>query len=181
MSSIIKVNTFQDANGNALFNSDGSGNVTLSSADFKNEGAFSAYNNTATSLSASTFTKFPTLTEDFDNDSWFDTSTSRYTPQSAGKYCFFIGVQFSCTANSMKDVRVAIYKNGSSFGNIIFRDNGTPMASDIISNKVSFIMSMNGSTDYVEPYGYINFSSGTASFDNGRGRCYFNGYKIIGA
>lgn len=28
MSSIIKVNTFQDANGNALFNSDGSGNVT---------------------------------------------------------------------------------------------------------------------------------------------------------
>jgi hypothetical protein len=31
MSSIIKVNTFQDANGNALFSSDGSGTVTLDS------------------------------------------------------------------------------------------------------------------------------------------------------
>jgi hypothetical protein len=28
MSSIIKVNTYQDANGNALFSSDGSGNLT---------------------------------------------------------------------------------------------------------------------------------------------------------
>ena len=36
MTSIIKVNTFQDTNGNALFNSDGSGNVTLSAGAMKN-------------------------------------------------------------------------------------------------------------------------------------------------
>jgi len=34
MSSIIKVNTYQDANGNALFSSDGSGNLTLSNTGF---------------------------------------------------------------------------------------------------------------------------------------------------
>ena len=40
MTSIIKVNTFQDTNGNALFNSDGSGNVTLSAGAMKNTPAF---------------------------------------------------------------------------------------------------------------------------------------------
>ena len=43
MTSIIKVNTFQDTNGNALFNSDGSGNVTLSAGAMKNTPAFYAY------------------------------------------------------------------------------------------------------------------------------------------
>ncbi|BCV04938.1 MAG: hypothetical protein CM15mV95_100 [Caudoviricetes sp.] len=40
MTSIIKVNTFQDTNGNALFNSDGSGNVTLSAGAMKMTPAF---------------------------------------------------------------------------------------------------------------------------------------------
>ena len=43
MTSIIKVNTFQDTNGNALFNSDGSGNVTLSAGAMKNTPAFHMY------------------------------------------------------------------------------------------------------------------------------------------
>ena len=65
MSSIIKVNTYQDANGNALFSSDGSGNLTLDSnfsgvlAD--NTPAFAVWRNGSQTINNAVTTKIQFL------------------------------------------------------------------------------------------------------------------------
>ena len=116
MTSIIKVNTFQDTNGNALFNSDGSGNVTLSAGAMKNTPAFLAYlsgGSSGGSVSNLTATLVTLDTEVFDTDGKFDTSNGRFTPGIAGKYFIYASARFQSDAD-FDPFEVAIYKNGSS-------------------------------------------------------------------
>ena len=96
MTSIIKVNTFQDTNGNALFNSDGSGNVTLSAGAMKMTPMFTAYMNASTqSISHATLTTIVFDAENYDSDNCFDTSTYRFTPTVAGKYFLFANTRLT--------------------------------------------------------------------------------------
>ena len=131
MSSIIKVNTFQDANGNALFSSDGSGNVTLSSADFKATPAFEAINNTNQSMSNNTYTKVTFGTENLDTDSCF--ASSRFTPTVAGKYFVYSTFTIQCGTNVGHAGHIQIRKNGSA----IFLSQ-----SNVYSNTVMNIFSV---------------------------------------
>jgi hypothetical protein len=53
---------------------------------------------------------------------------------------------------------------------------------NIFSVSASAIVSLNGSSDYVEIYGLGENSSGTPSIlGNANGESIFGGYKIIGA
>ena len=84
MAGIIKVNQYQDFNGNTLFTSDGSGNLTTQ--NFMKP-AFHAYMSSNQDLSNNTATKLQVDTEDFDTDNMYDSSTNyRFTPIVAGKY-----------------------------------------------------------------------------------------------
>ena len=103
MSSIIKVNTFQDANGNALFSSDGSGNVTLSSGGMKATPSFKAQLSSNQTISHATYTKINFDTEVYDTDGCYDNSTNyRFTPTTAGKYVVY-GQMRVDTSNSVLD------------------------------------------------------------------------------
>lgn len=154
--------------------------ITTLPSSLKNQGSFSAYNNTSgRTISNQAWTKMQADTELFDTDSWYDGANSKFQPLSAGKYFIYVSVQFSCTANSMRDVRVGIWKSGTTYSTKIQRDMGSPMTSDIWSVSMSEIIDMNGSTDYVEGYGYVDFTSGTPSFDTSKGRCVIQGYKLI--
>ena len=174
MSSIIKVNTFQDANGNALFSSDGSGNVTLDS-NFSgvlpdSTPAFHAYRSDTQSISQNTWTKVQLNVEEFDSDSAFDTSNNRFTPQTAGKYYIY----GSCNNGaSLQSQYVAIYFNGTK----VLETQGDASAGSIFN--CAKIITFNGSSDYVELYTY--YQSGSVSNAHAQSRTFMGGYRIIGA
>jgi hypothetical protein len=134
--------------------------------------AFSAVRTSdQTSISANTWTKVQLNVEDFDTASCFDSSTNyRFTPTVAGYYQINGIVSSSGTSSYMG---VAIYKNGS-----IYARNWTEN-SQAMSNAVSSVIYFNGSTDYVELYGYIS-SSGTFYSATDRG-CQMNGGMVRAA
>ena len=104
------------------------------------------------SVSVLTYTKVGLNTTFFNNNSNFDSTTNfRFTPTVAGKYIFTANISFnSVTTGTLLVNRIT--KNGAggaayAFGNA----NGTTQQ----SLAVSAIIDMNGSTDYVELFGYI--------------------------
>lgn len=112
--------------------------------------AFYAYVNSAQTLSSNTWTKLQLNAEVFDTANCFDSTTNyRFTPNVAGYY------QFNCqltSASSTCAQLIALYKNGSSY----IRLNNLVVNTESISG--SWMLYLNGTTDYVEMYG--NFSTG---------------------
>ena len=178
MSSIIKVNTYQDANGNALFSSDGSGNVTLSSANFKMVPAFHAYLNSNQNVSPSTETKVQFNATTLDTDSAFDTSNNRFTVPTGkgGEYFLRFSVRISDDTSGRY---IRLFKNGSNHGSIGAIAYGT--SGYTASLSASGIITASAG-DYFEVYG-IHYAGGTEVFEgyNNWYQCNFSGFKIIGA
>lgn len=119
--------------------------------------AFSAYTGTTTTLSAATWTKIVYDTEEYDTNSNF--ATSRFTPTVAGYYLVIASVLWNTT--SLGERVVAIYKNGASY----------KWSSDIqnianINNCFSCIVYLNGTTDYIEVYGYSSNGLTTSTSSN---------------
>lgn len=183
MSSIIKVNTFQDANGNALFNSDGSGNVTTSASGLQNTPAFFVYRYTAgdQSLTAGTATKVQFDDEFYDTDNAYDDATNyRFTVPSgkAGKYFIYSALRVDGT--SMNNGQIRIYKNGAG----VVRDQSLFTSNSVssFSLKTYAVIDL-AVNDYVEIYVLINNGSSItvdAKLDP-MTVSYFGGYRIIGA
>jgi hypothetical protein len=104
-------------------------------------------------ISASTWTKVQLINEDFDTASCFDSSTNyRFTPNVAGYYQINATVEFN---NLSASYMVAIYKNGASWQNAQY-NNSTSTGS---CGAVGALIYLNGSTDYVELYGFTNSAS----------------------
>lgn len=135
--------------------------------------AFSAYQGTLQSISNNTNTKLTINTEDFDTASCYDTTNYRFTPTVAGYYQINGAVYF---ANPSQDANVKIYKNGVNWK--IGVQGGT--GAYIYGSTVSDIIYFNGSTDYVELYGYQ--ASGTSrNTEAYRVSTYFSGAMIRSA
>ena len=181
MSSIIKVNTFQDANGNALFSSDGSGNVTLNASAMQNTPAFEAYRSSNQTPSNDTLTKIQFNTEVYDTDNAYDNSTNhRFTPQVAGKY-FVYG---SCrgdgeSATDLDLIEIAIRKNGSTIANQAINYGGNDIDNSTIN--INSVIDLNGSTDYVEIWVVLRSSVQPTILGNNFRQTAFGAYKLIGA
>ena len=129
--------------------------------------AFSAYLGTNQTITSATYTKIQFNTKVFDTANAYDNATNyRFTPQVAGYYQVGGGVSFDATVALNRTI-LNLYKNGSSFA-LLFDGNGN--VSRIASSTLLYL---NGSTDYVEMYGYI---SGTSSvlFDAGQNLTWFN-------
>lgn len=112
---------------------------------------FSAIMSATQTITSGTFTKVNFNTEEWDTNSNYDTSTYRFTPTVAGYY------QVSCSIDagaSTASVRVIsnIYKNGSQYR---VGQNTNTAAGGSFSGVCSALVYMNGSTDYIECYGYV--------------------------
>jgi hypothetical protein len=124
--------------------------------------AFSAYQSSAQTLSSGTWTKIQFQTKEFDTNSNFDNVTNyRFTPTVAGYYQISGGFQVSSSATP---VRLAIYKNGS-----VFKYLGITDSSSLSGIYSSALIYLNGSTDYIELYGYVGtgqalLSNSTATY-----------------
>jgi len=117
--------------------------------------AFSAYKNATQSFTQTSFTKVTFQLEEFDTASCFDTSTARFTPNVAGYYQVNGAIQFG-TATA---ITCEIFKNGVSYkrGAFIASTYGT---------TVSCLVYLNGTTDYVEFYGYQAGATQSSSSDS---------------
>ena len=104
---------------------------------------FRAYQSSAQSLPTGAFTKLNLQTENFDTNSNF--ASSRFTPTVAGYYQFNWGMGLGTTTQALS----VLYKNGSA---VTYGSYSTLMTESVGSD----IMLMNGTTDYVELYGFQN-------------------------
>ena len=129
--------------------------------------AFSYYQSVAQTLSSATFTKITFTSSNFDASSGMYAS-SRFTATIAGYYQIngALGVGASGTR-----VIVTIQKNGTTlqYGN----DSGS--GGSVYVAAVSGIVYLNGSTDYVEIWGFYASGQATAA---SQVQTYFNGCML---
>lgn len=154
------------ANGTTIATINSSG-LSMNSGTMAGNGpAFSAYQSSAQTPSAGTWTKIQYQTEEFDTNSCYDNVTNyRFTPNVAGYYQISGRAENGSAFNVMS---LSIYKNGSAFKNSSY---GSTMA----GVQVSALIYFNGSTDYVETY--LNQSSANALVATPAGT-YFQGVLV---
>jgi hypothetical protein len=153
------------------------GTVLTTASTFGGTGpAFSAYLSTNQSVSSATYTKVQCNTEEFDTNSNYDPTTNyRFTPTVAGYYQ--INGAIDIGTSSISAGIAVIYKNGSAFkfgvgfgGSNLFNFNRV---------TVSALVYLNGTTDYVELYGYVIAT--TPIFYGGSSTTYFQAAMVRGA
>lgn len=149
---------------------DASGTVMVSG----NIPAFYAYlSATQTGVSSSTWTKVTLNAKDFDTANCFNTSTNRFIPNVAGYYQIGCGVVCDYLGSPASSYRTALYKNGSQIKEATAQGNwGSP--------TISMIVYMNGTTDYLELYGYMAGGS-SLQFDGAYTETYMSGALVRGA
>lgn len=160
-------------------NTASSGSVTLTPADTAsnytitvpaqtatmaiNGPAFSAYSTSVQTVSNNTLTKIAFQAEDFDTASCFDSSTNyRFTPNVAGYYQVNTEVLFNGTVSTSQAL-LMIYKNGGSYSRLFDINPSASLSANsalILGNSI--LIYLNGTTDYIELYGY--YFGGTATF-----------------
>ena len=179
MASILKVDTIQDQSGNNIINESGDtitigasgdtitvptgASLTVPSGGLsgQNYPAFMAYLSSAQSISDATSTKIQFDTEVLDTDSCYDNSTNyRFTPTTAGKY--LVNCYTAPNTGTNTDILrhyQAIYKNGSQvqLQNLDTRDGG---GFRVLGISSSYIINMNGSSDYIEIFVFAESNSG---------------------
>lgn len=111
--------------------------------------AFSAYLGTSQNISAGTWTKVQINTKEFDTASSYDNTTNyRFQPTVAGYYQ--VNVQLLLNNSSANYGGVGINKTGSQYKYVyISNAYGTSAAT-------SALIYLNGSTDYLEMYGFVS-------------------------
>ena len=127
-------------------------------------GSFSAYQSSNQSMPATTFTKVLFQTEEYDVSGWYDTSTSRFTPQLEGVYSF-VAQWTSQSAMANGQWQVHLYLNGTTYRAAVMSPQNTGT-----DNTVAIIASirLNGTTDYVEVIGYNPTGSAVTTRASGR-------------
>lgn len=120
--------------------------------------AFSAGSSGTQSITTSTWTKVQLGTEIFDTNNNFDNVTNyRFTPTVAGYYQINGNIGFTSSSGATRII-TAIYKNGTEFirGNYM-----VPFANANGCSSAVGLIYLNGSTDYVELFGFMTATGPT--------------------
>lgn len=112
---------------------------------------FYAKSNALQAVPTSTNTKLNWGSEDWDTANCFDTANGRFTPNKAGYYQINISIRAEPNVNS---TIVAIAKNGAIHRYLVQANNHT-----YITFCAAALVSMNGSTDYLEVWVWHNKGS----------------------
>lgn len=147
---------------------DETGTLITTATPTQTRPAFSAYQSVAQQINNGATNIISLDTEEFDTNANF--ASNRFTPTIAGYYQINGSVQL----NGSGSVESFIYKNGTvyKYGSYVATASSSPLS------IVSSVVYLNGSTDYVELYGY---SAGTLNTFAGQARVYFNGCFLRGA
>ena len=172
----------QSITNNTFLKTDSSGNLSFAAAGGTMTPAFEAYlSGNQTGVSDNTNTKVQFNTEIYDTDNAYDNSSNyRFTPQTAGKYFVYSSVRGQAANNNqLRTAALMIRKNNSEVGEAftLFWDNG--IRSHTLTKAT--VVDMNGSSDYLEVYAYVDASDNQIDgFIGGSGQVTnFGAYKII--
>ncbi len=141
--------------------------------------AFEAKLSADQAVSDVTTTKVQFDSEIFDTDNCYDNSTNyRFTPTVAGKYFVYSIVTGKDLGNDLLRVDTRIYKNGGGlYSNIIYVNTNSP--GNMFGTPVYGIVDMNGSTDYLEIFAYLDYNGSSGVVDGSGDRVtYFGAYRI---
>ena len=167
--------------------SQGSGTITIGASgesvtvpngalSGQNYPAFEAVRTSSQSLTTNTQIKLQFNTENFDTDNAYDNSTNyRFTPQVAGKYFVYSYARFLSISDPKQGI-VYLFKNGSSVGFVNSMSSG---GNGHIGTLITKTIDLNGSTDYVESFGFQD--SGSSKDVQGSGSediTVFGAYRI---
>ena len=137
---------------------------------------FSAFTNTQRNISFATYTKVIFDQKEFDTDNAFDSVfLSRFNPKVPGIYEINAAVGLIGTT-TLTNSQIVLYKNGAlyRFGSIL----QTSLANAVVHIfPLTSLVQMNGTTDFLEVYCYIN-GTGTATIDRNYDRTYFQGTLV---
>jgi len=143
-----------------------------------NTPAFQAELDTEQSITDGTTTVIAFETKTLDTDNCYSTSTYRFTPNKAGKYFVYAQTYPDAQANSqLDDCFLYLYKNGSEIfqSGANFNDNN-PRNHWL---NLSFIVDMNGTTDYLDVRIFIDDDSGNPRLQSTKSA--FSAFRITGA
>ena len=190
MTSILKADNIQDADGNNIINENSntitigaSGDTTNIIGTLQNDGAavggantpaFQVKKTSTQSISSASFTKLTWDSEDWDTDSAFASDKFTVPSGQAGKYYFQLTTEFSGIDDG-EFVQVLLYKNGSSESGTTARWY-SPGSNDDVRARTNVILNLSAA-DYVEAYVYQN--EGGARDASGS-ETFFRGFKLIG-
>lgn len=134
---------------------------------------FNVYRPTSNQVvTTSTYTKIQFSAENFDPSNVFDAVTNyRFQPTIAGYYD--LSWLLTGSGTTVTGVATKLYKNGASVA------EGTWAAGALGFGRSgsSYVVHLNGSSDYLEVFGYVN-ATGTAAFVFGSDETYFCGHLI---
>jgi hypothetical protein len=157
------------------------GSITLNSSMQSTPSFFAFLSSDSSVVSDATWTKVQINSELFDTDNCYDNSSNyRFTPTTAGKYKVEYGITFNpFAADDVSEALLGVYKNGSLFIQPGMAFGSHPITS--VSITGSQIIDFNGSSDYIELYGYFNeVSAGGAKFNSYKRSCYLGASRLIG-
>jgi|TARA_R110002110_G_scaffold299431_2_gene513669 hypothetical protein len=172
MSSEVKANKISPATGTAFTFGDSGDTFTVpSGATIANSGTATGFGVSNSScavhlgadvtLTRNVRTKVAFNVEDYDPEGWFDSTTNyRFQPDEDGVY-FIDACLLQGNGAGADNVAMYIYKNGAEvYSNQVYQTGGTiaPMHS-------SGIVSLNGSSDYIEIFTMATSGSGTLTLD----------------
>jgi hypothetical protein len=126
-----------------------------------------------TSLPDNTPTKMILGTALYDNHSYWDATNHRFTPLIAGTYQISASVEIGA-ATDQALVEALIYKNGT----VVYRGGTRNSGTGTNGSTVSGILTLNGSTDYVELFAIS--SSGSQSVSGSINANFLTAIRISG-
>ena len=179
----LETNTIDTVSGttNLTIGSTNTSTITMPNGALsgQNYPAFEAILSSSQAMTDATHTKIQFNTEIFDTDNCYDNTTNyRFTPTVAGKYFIHAkAVVYSDNNETLNGLALAVYKNGSSF---LADDatNGSHQPTRASLSKYG-TLDLNGSTDYVEIYVYIdNGNTGNRYVQASTRYCTFGAYRI---
>ena len=128
--------------------------------------AFSANKTTEQTLTTDTWTKVIFENGGFDYTDLYDLANSKFLPDVAGLYQLNVTLSNAGSSADISKATYAIYKNGSLHA-IIF---DSILADNAASRSASFLLALNGTTDYIEIYAYLTATTckiGTGTYVSG--------------
>jgi hypothetical protein len=183
MASEIKANKISPATGTAFTIGDSGDTFTLpsgatlavaSGATISNAGTASGFTSTAVvqaymtanqSFTKDVYAKVNFDAEHVDSKGWYDTTTQRFTPLSAGFYFVSVNLVKQVAETQFNSVYTSIYKNGVN-DQTFYVYGDYPYYQQQMMFSANTVVYLNGSTDYVEAWfkwganGTLGVSSG---------------------
>ena len=144
-----------------------------------NTPAFEASLSSDQTVTGGTETLIAYNTEHLDTDNAYDTSTYKFTPQTAGKYYVYANAQQFTSNNTLS--YIDIRKNSTRIARFAV-DHRTAGLGTSNSHFVAAIADMNGSSDFLSVYANFNGTSPVriAAYTTSSPTTLFGAYKLIG-